>query len=102
MWAFGRGIDLTSCKLPTEGYLRIPRPRASYGRALSIVEAEWTGKEREWAVTYLRWALQQEFTVEQPLHVIRPVDFERGPKPVRNETGLALVRVLERAAREIA
>ncbi len=77
--AFTHGIDLTSCKFPSEGYIRIPHPRATYGLVLDRVRESLVGKERQAAVFYLAGLLKGHFRGEQPLDILRPQDLVESP-----------------------
>lgn len=92
-------VDLSSCKLPSEGHLRIPRPRLTYRRALEIVEREWTGDAGEKAKSYLGKMLQYQFPTDTPLYVFRPKDLSGSP--LGREIAEGVTRELERAAKEL-
>ena len=92
-------LDLTSCKLPEEGHMKVPRPRAVFQRALRIVETEWSGRARGQASDYLRKMLQFQIRKDIPLHIFRPSDLEASP--LGREVATGLVREIARAAKEL-
>ena len=92
---FSDGIDLTTCRFPERGYLRIAHPRRAFKRALEIVMTEWRGSEKETGRKYLQAMLDNHFREEQPLLVIRPEDYTNSP--LGRTVGMGIVRALERA-----
>lgn len=99
--AFDCGIDLRTCTLPTEGYLRIPRPRAVYMRALAKVRSTWTGAAQTRAVFYLEETLKW-VPDEQPIDIIRPMDFVEGPfgRDLGGAVDREFIRLIEEATQE--
>jgi len=98
--AFEDGIDLTTCTFPAEGYLRIPRPRAAYERAIAKVRATWSGAARDRALFYLEETVK--FVPEdQPLDIMRPMDFIEGAfgRDLGETTAREFVRLLEEVSK---
>jgi uncharacterized protein YjbI with pentapeptide repeats len=93
---FSDGIDLTSCRLPTDGYMLIPKPRIVYQRALERVKALWSGEARKKGVYYFEVMLHH-FPEEQPLYILRPIDLLESP--LGREVASALIGELEQALR---
>jgi len=90
--AFSRGIDLTSCRFPAEGYVKLPHPRRIYERVLKRIDSEWSGEAKATAKTFVEIMLKSHFTEEQPFDVVRPADFSEPPWD--KEVGEALLREL--------
>jgi uncharacterized protein YjbI with pentapeptide repeats len=90
--SFSRGIDLTSCMFPSEGYLRIPHPRRTFQRLLATISSAWSGAAKESAKTFIELTLSADFTEEQPFHIIHPQDFL--DLPWGREVGEAFLREL--------
>ena len=50
------GVDLSSCRFPNDGrHLVVRRQHDVFEEARAIVSKEWTGEQREAALTYLEW-----------------------------------------------
>ena len=98
--AFSRGIDITTCRLPAQGYILIPHPRQTLQRALEMVEREWSGKQKDNACAFFRVLLEQHFPVEQPLYLVRIADFDE--YPLGKETGRNILEVIRRATQTTA
>jgi len=96
---FSHEIDLTMCKFPEHGYIRMEYPREVHRRAIERIKAAWSGQAREKAIAYLEVMLRDHFREEQPFTLIRPVDFEKSP--LGREVGLGIVRELEEAAKDV-
>jgi len=94
---FDMGIDLSSCRLPTDGYLRVPRPRATYTSALRRIEREWTGSARTAGAFFLENILKHH-PEEQPFTILRPRDLIESL--MGHEVGGKLVDVIHEASRE--
>ena len=90
--AFSRGIDLTSCRFPAEGYVKLSHPRRIYERVLKRIDSEWSGEAKATAKTFVEIMLKSHFTEEQPFDVVRPADFSEPPWD--KEVGEALLREL--------
>jgi len=93
------GVDLTSCKLPAEGHMVIPRPRLVFRRALELVEREWQGSAREKAASYLNKMLQYQLKQDVPLNVIRPRDLVESP--LGREVAERILHVLDRSIKDL-
>jgi len=76
---FTHGIDLTTCKFPGEGYLRIPHPRETYANVLERVRSSLSGEARRRAVFYLSGILKGHFREEIPFDILRPEDLLESP-----------------------
>ncbi|HLB68371.1 MAG: hypothetical protein A3K66_01775 [Euryarchaeota archaeon RBG_16_67_27] len=99
--SFDDSIDLMTCIFPQDGYLRIPRPKAAYDRAIRRVRDTWFGKAKDRALFYLEETAK--FVPEdQPLDVVRPMDFVEGSfgRDLGEDVARKLIRILEDASRE--
>ena len=94
--AFSHGIDLSSCRFPSEGYVRLSQPRKTFQRALKVVSATWSGSAKEQAETFLNLMLKGHYDEEQPFDIVRVRDFEE--PPWRPEVGKALFQILVNAS----
>ncbi len=95
---FSNGIDLTTCKFPDKGYMRVPHPQRTYQRALEIVLTEWQGTDKETGRKYLQAVLNNLFREEQPFDLMRPEDLIHSP--LGRTVGMGIVRALERASEQ--
>jgi len=92
---FDLGIDLSSCKFPSEGYVRIAHPRRALTRALQEIKSEWTGDPLRRATFFLENILKR-YPVEQPFTILRPQDLVESP--MGPDIGAKLVAAIQRAS----
>ncbi len=83
---FCRGIDITTCRFPSEGYLCVTHPRATYERLVGRAHTDLSGEARETAIRYLDALLRSCLQEDQPLHLVRLADLrERHPGGLAGE-----------------
>jgi hypothetical protein len=98
--SFSNGIDLTLCKLASEGCVRVPSPHATYRRVLERIRATWSGDARRKAQFYIGGLLEGHFDEEQPFDIFRPRDLTESP--LGREVGQGIVREIQAILQETA
>ena len=67
------GADLTTCRFPERGYIRIRHPKRVFQLVRGRV-ASWKDKGRDEALKYVGYLVDYHFAQEVPLYVMRPED----------------------------
>ncbi len=67
------GVDLTTCKFPDKGYIRIRNPKKVFLLVRDRV-AGWKNSGKNKAMKYVGYLVDYHFAMEVPLYVMRPED----------------------------
>ena len=92
------GSDITTCKFPEKGYIRIRNPKKVFQLVHERV-SRWTDKRKDKALRYVGYLVEYHFKVEVPLYVMRPEDLA-DHRELKGGVGTGILQDLETVLRE--